>query len=72
MHDKATQRQKEKSWERIFDLDLKYDPDWMGKGEKCLQACIDRVYLHEIKKIKRLKPWGRGQLPTRKFTPPKR
>jgi len=53
----ATQRQKEKSWERIFDLDLDIDEDWLG-GEKYLQACVDRVYLHEVKTIKQLKPWG--------------
>jgi hypothetical protein len=67
----ATQRQKERSWERIFDLDLKYDPDWMGE-KRYLQACIDRVYLHEIKTIRRLKPWGKGQKPTRRFIPPRK
>jgi len=60
----------EKSWERIFDKDLKYDPDWLGDLD--WQACIDRVYLHEIKTIRQLKPWGEGQLPTKRFVPPKR
>jgi len=58
---KVSKKVREKSWERIFDLDLEYAPDWMGTGPKDLQACCDRVYLDEIKSIRQLRPWGKGQ-----------
>ena len=45
-------KEKEKSWERIFDLNLpsnKKQERWLGrKKDRELQACVDNIYIDEI------------------------
>ena len=49
----ATQEEKEASWERIFDVyGQRYDSD--GR----IQACVDRVYLHEVISVRPFKSRG--------------
>ncbi|MGR6760383.1 DUF3841 domain-containing protein [Paenibacillus sp. T2-29] len=38
---------KEKSWERIFELDRETDKEWSGSGE-CLQGVTGRIYLENV------------------------
>ena len=38
-----------KSWERIFDLE-RPKTDWLG-GVRSFQACVDRIYPHEVVRV---------------------
>lgn len=43
------QAQKEKSWERCFDLTTPRDRDWLGDaGEVSLQGCIKAIHLNQV------------------------
>jgi len=52
---KLSRAEKEKSWERIFDLSLpsnKIQERWIGKkSSQELQACVDNIYINEIVEV---------------------
>jgi len=48
--DRGITPEMKESWRRVLDLSDRTDPEvlrWCGSID-CLQACVDRIYLHEI------------------------
>jgi hypothetical protein len=54
--------EKEATWQRIFDPDLPWDDEWLGKGPRVWQACVDGLRPEQVRstrlfRSRETKPW---------------